>query len=526
MVEGYDPNRGTSLRYKGIICWYSEGDTFTSNVIESSEEEGIYIEGGGLHTISDNTISKNNSDGICLNRGSKMNTIEKNRIINNEGGGISLIYYSDNNKITDNTLTENKNFGVLLSSSEEEVKNNVIEDTEGVAIKIYGSDKCKITGNVCRKSTGVAGIIIGFQAKNNDIINNTVEENSGDGIYIMDDGYSWNGKSIGNVINYNNILSNSKYGIRLEKCKYTAVSSNKITGNCGGIKERNGCSENAFANNTISNSWCLGTGIHITGTSNSKITGNSITGDAGAAIHCENGANPLISKNQLTGNEGSGILCESGSVPIVVQNNIYGNSKFGIENTDSDVTIIANDNWLGDASGTTGQTSGNVTANSWKNGLINLVACTFIDTVYTTPGSRDSVYCSARKWNTPYDEVVDISIQATDPSWLIGETAYTLALSDSLGADTLIYFLPPESAADRASNKLFFTATSQSDPGQISTDSVVVMTYHPYLASMSVSPDSVSIVQGDSLYFYVEGSDQKEKPFAFDTEWDCQFRNN
>ena len=546
---------------------------FSNNEIYENEKNGIYLNKSSSSLINGNKIYGNKQNGIYLinsrliwdkNCGDTNNVyISDNDIYENGESGVFL--ETSNYPILNNRIYANKKHGIIYyipnNASVQEHEYNYRKYEEGICRNdIYNNGDMGICFDC--KSNEIIEIFRYFKIYQNKIyannsiglyINNVsalgkagflyntpeIVEINGNNIYsnalgirlfntagmIIKENTITNNKEKGIFLDFscyckssnNNILSNGT-GIDLQGGHSSIISNNKILDNCRGVLS-SVCENTTIANNTIKNSYCVGTGIHITGESNSKITGNKITGDAGAAIHCENGANPLISKNELTDNDGNGILCESGSVPIVVENNIYGNGAYGLENTDESVTIEANNNWWGNASGTTGQTLGNVTATTWKNSLVELVACTHIDTVYTAPGKRDSIYCSVRKWSTPYNEVVDVSIQATELSWVIGGTAYSLALNDTLGADTLFYFQPPESATDGASNKIFFTATSQSDTDLTSTDSVVVMTYHPYLASMKILPDSTSIMQGDSLYFYVEGTDQKEKSFSFEAEW-------
>jgi len=88
------------------------------------------------NTITGNTISLNNDDGVELSK-SNRNTITDNNIISNNRHGIGL--YGDRNTITGNTISLNKENGIFLhGSSNNTIKGNIISNN-GLGIELYES---------------------------------------------------------------------------------------------------------------------------------------------------------------------------------------------------------------------------------------------------------------------------------------------------------------------------------------------------------------------------------------------------
>ncbi|MBC8186361.1 right-handed parallel beta-helix repeat-containing protein [candidate division KSB1 bacterium] len=305
---------------------------------------------------------------------------------------------------------------------------------------------------------------------------------------------------------------------------YNVVRSNKIWYNCTGIKQQ-GCHDNALINNSIRSNVCLGTGIHVYG-SNSIISGNSITGDNGSAIHCEDGSSPKICNNSITDNRGHGIITETCSFPVIYQNNIMANDGFELRNADSSASIYAQNNWWGDAAGPDAGdlVSGLVDFSNWLDQPLDLAVSISKDTAFASQGSRDSVFCSFRKWTQPLNDMVHVQVTAEDPSWLTGAGDFNIALNDSMGADTVICFSVPEYAADGTTNKFLINTTSQSN-GTVKKDSFVVIAYASYLTNIEVSPDSLTIKPGQKMKFRANGLDQKHTVFPFTPVWSATSGN-
>ena len=516
----------------GIQCYDGFWNVIGNNQIYEHEDQGIFISCGGSNTISTNSVYSN-GEGILLSS-TEQNLVDDNDVNNNNmSGGISLSG-SKYNHITNNRLRENSSSGIGLGGGEENViRNNDIDKSnrDGSrhsrgAIFLDGSDRNIITENNCHHTIGAEGIFL-YESSENSILKNIIQKNETHGIQLQLD--CWN-----NLIENNQILSNNKKegvmgflayaGIHFWKSSnYNVVRSNKIWYNCSGIKEE-GSHDNAFINNSIHFNMCIGTGIHVYG-SNSIISGNSIIGDQGSAIHCEDGASPKIYNNSITDNRGHGIITETGSVPLIYQNNIVANDGFGLRNADSSVTIHASNNWWGDAAGPGGagpgagdQVNGAVDFSGWRNSPVALVVSSGADTVFVKTGTTDSVFCTFQNWEN-LNDVINVTVTADSSDWLPGPTNFTIALRDSMGADTLIYLVTPADADVGTSNKIKTTAVSQSDPTVTDTDSFYVIVYNALLASIVVSPDTALLRVGQTQQFTAQGYDSFGSPVSFQPLW-------
>ncbi|MBN2099422.1 MAG: right-handed parallel beta-helix repeat-containing protein, partial [Dehalococcoidia bacterium] len=104
----------------GVYLRYSDGNSFSGNVISSNSEDGVYFLWSHNNTITNNTLSFNRRDGIYLS-GSDGNQIIDNMVTHNTDG-IYLWDYSDGNLVTGNTVLSSDGIGVYLRYSD----NNVI----------------------------------------------------------------------------------------------------------------------------------------------------------------------------------------------------------------------------------------------------------------------------------------------------------------------------------------------------------------------------------------------------------------
>jgi len=90
---------------RGIWVSSSSGCTISNNTITSCEDEGIYIGASSNNNIVGNTITKNHW-GIELEV-SNNNTITENHILKNSYSGIDILLGSSYNKIVNNTILHN-----------------------------------------------------------------------------------------------------------------------------------------------------------------------------------------------------------------------------------------------------------------------------------------------------------------------------------------------------------------------------------------------------------------------------------
>jgi parallel beta-helix repeat protein len=200
-----------------------------------------------------NTIDGDDLGGNGINLGS-WSTI-RNCVITGFGTGIEL-YYSKSNSIITNSTISNNIEGIYQSPYTENnnITDNNISLNSGNGIHFYG----------------------GWSAGNSRIANNVIDSNSGSGVYFEgNDYYNCPGNE---VITSNTIINNANYGIDLHCSGGNNINNNTIYGNNGGIQLRSfrsgwSSDNNIIADNDITSN---GTGLSINSSSGNIITNNVI----------------------------------------------------------------------------------------------------------------------------------------------------------------------------------------------------------------------------------------------------------
>ena len=174
---------------------FIEGFTITGGYIsgDGMKGGGIYISGGTVLTLRNNTITNNNlqywgeGGGIFISRSSPY--VINNTISNNSAGwvgdGNAIAIYSSSPLIKNNIMTGNTGTGNLTSSC--------------IFISDYSGYTCtpRIIGNLIARNYQ-NGIMCDDGSPT--IINNTISDNSDNGIYIF---YSTPDSIFNNIISYN-----------------------------------------------------------------------------------------------------------------------------------------------------------------------------------------------------------------------------------------------------------------------------------------------------------------------------------
>ncbi len=445
---------------------------------------GVLIS-GRKGQIRDNIISGNGYEGVIV--AGENNTVFNNCIGVDITGNVALgnakngiLVYGNNNHIHTNIVSGNKECGILLKSGYASCQKNILSHNN-IGVGLDGETPL---GNQ-------TGIFLD-RVELNEMHKNLVRSNHSTGIKFND--------AYNNYLNANRIVDNTGPGVHIYRSNSCLVTLNEVSRNCKGIYVE-GSLGTKLSGNYGKDNECA-TGIHLNASSGT-LTGNTITGDAADAIKCQNGSNPLIAGN-----------------------NIYNNAGMGLNNLDASIQIQAPNNWWGDASGPGGiangmgeEVSGHVDFSDWLIKPVSLVAATGADTMYIVPGETDSMLCSFKNWSVP-DDVVDVTLE-DELGWLENATSFSLELPDEQGASVWLKISVPASVEEGTENKIHLSANAQSDPVPVASDSSVVITYIPSLAGLSVQPDSVSILQGDSLWFFSGAVDQVGKSYTADIVWEA-----
>lgn len=172
-----------SFSNMGICLGASNGNSVSGNVVENSRNVGIHIyNGGGSYKI-----------------GAKENTISRNSVSGTDGDGILVEEGSTATVVYRNTVAGSKKSGIVIS----------------------GSKNCVVTYNNVSKCTldGISGV----KANNIDLRANSISANKGSGMSLQSLTVS--------ILRKNTMTENGKHGIYAEAAKVKSQKSNKMERN-------------------------------------------------------------------------------------------------------------------------------------------------------------------------------------------------------------------------------------------------------------------------------------------------------
>jgi parallel beta-helix repeat protein len=353
--------------------------------------------------------------------------------------------------------------------------------------------------------------------KNIDIKLNRIFGNTTDGVYAYDcENFN---------VYLNKIYANGRNGININYSENTQVFLNEIIGHIKIGEQRNASGIHGFGlnNYTIAYNYLKRncTGIRVFRSKHGKISGNKVTNNECrfTGIHLQD-SNPIIMNNNIINNNGSGIFAEAGSNPKVNINNIFANGYKGIKNGNSDITIDAQNNWWGDASGPGDNGfEGNVNAANWLSSPVDLVVGHVRDTVWVMPADMDSVFCSATNLSDSTD-VLEITLSDKE-GWLTEPKHFEINLADTSLNAVFAHYVIPSDVQTGNTDWVKMSVVSKNHQGVTAVDSFVLATYASRLKKITVYPDSVTIVKGDSVLFNAYGFDQYGKLYDFHAKWNA-----
>lgn len=237
IIEGIGGDAVVSILMTDVVF---EGFTVQG---DSSGQDGIQVVTLMQDILINDNIIQDCAYGIWLPAATERITITSNHIRNNEYAGIRL-GESDKNDIIGNIVEDNGDWGISLQALSK--INNIAENT--------------ITGNN-------GGINIAGASEENEIVNNTISNNDLEGLLI--EGLSTGNNIVGNdinnnfagiklsvsgqnIINKNNLESNTMEGLLLESSNSNIITQNNFIDNQRQAKyrlsSRNSWDENYWDN--------------------------------------------------------------------------------------------------------------------------------------------------------------------------------------------------------------------------------------------------------------------------------------
>jgi parallel beta-helix repeat protein len=206
-------------------------NTFTSNAIKESQEEGIFLqESDGRNTFRSNELEGNNGHGIYLGEKTRNDTLVNNTIKNNGKVGVFLEKAS-RHTLRENFILSNGDAGVVLDGANDNtLLQNQIRENEREGVKIVnGAKNADLTGNLIEANQWHG--IFAQGASDLDIRQNTVTLNYWAGVLFQETntvtfernkivqnrqgGVDLSAGASGADLEFNDIVSNQQFGLRL-----------------------------------------------------------------------------------------------------------------------------------------------------------------------------------------------------------------------------------------------------------------------------------------------------------------------
>jgi parallel beta-helix repeat protein len=344
----------------GICILKSAGHLISKNRIRDNFKAGIRLVGVNDSHIAENNISKNEY-GIFIER-SRDNWVSNSDVWGNRADGIT-ISTSSGSELTSNSIHSNADNGVYLVGSNNSILvGNRIRDCTNSGIDIHQSFGTMIASNAIE---GCDGMGINVDSGDNNIMAwNSVLNNDLDGISILgasyntishnavrknrESGISLRLDSKRNMVIYNNLSANKRYGIVFDESDSNFVQANEIDNHSAALVIRyssdnsiveNGIKENGFgvsldmvdnvvvSKNDIANS--TRDGIRLFRCDNSNIWSNRILNSTADGIHIIRSTGTTVSDNDILGSGEYGVQVLDQSTQNLFLSNLIQNSGLG-----------------------------------------------------------------------------------------------------------------------------------------------------------------------------------------------------
>jgi parallel beta-helix repeat protein len=232
-------NGGNYFWNSGVALFDAPNGILSGNTFENCTGDSIYLDGTTNTTITQNTILNTTSSGIYM-ESSAGNFIDNNTLDNNNYG-IEMNSNSDSNFITNNTFTNNSEALDLWSCDDNIIADNIGYDNSMFAYLFSGCNGNEFLNNTITDSG--TGIYLQSNCDDNTIRNNTIFNLTQEGIII---------ESSDSIIIESNDIQNCREGIYTILARLNIISNNTLSNNSNnGIYLDPGSDQNTISNNTI-----------------------------------------------------------------------------------------------------------------------------------------------------------------------------------------------------------------------------------------------------------------------------------
>lgn len=309
--------RVNSAGANAVTLQYSNNAKLSGNTVSATSltGHGLYMKGGGGHSLSGNTISASGNRASAVRMDQTTGTLSNNTITTSGNAG-----NIDSNDVA-HALWITQGGGSTLSGNTVSASGSY-----GSALYIDNSAAIAISGNQLTAG-GYAGRGLQlFNSAGATISGNTIgttDTTTGTGFYT------------------------AATGLFMENSANTTISGNTITtvGEAASMNLRysNGLT---VSGNTISTVGIRSTGLVLTGSANSQVTGNRVTttGSASDGMMFFVNANNVHVENNIVTVTGGGswaVLANTVNDLHVVNNRLVGNGNGGVSQTNSNNTVIS-----------------------------------------------------------------------------------------------------------------------------------------------------------------------------------------
>lgn len=305
--------------------WNTAGKTNISNSFlgnlgfkSHSGTTGITFFSGNDSLIKNNTI-QNNYIGLYFSNAISNVTITNNTISKSQSDGIVLDSKTNNIKIVNNKISENNLHAIVCKKgcNNIEIKNNTLENNIGIGILLE-----KNTGNnnvvVNNLQSNTMGLMIS-ESQKNDIVSNRFDKN-GNGIFLK--------SAKLNFIDLNNITNSNNYGIN--------IYSNST--------------DNIIQENNIKKSLNSGINIADYGTNKNKLIDNSVVAGSNYGVKLDRTAGNILENNIIEKNQNDDFFIRQSKDNKIINSNfnytafLLSDKKSNIMITDTKNRIIDGNN--------------------------------------------------------------------------------------------------------------------------------------------------------------------------------------